>query len=196
MLSSFRHRVVCEISQNIRYQYILIIMWFFFAVGIFVSILGFLHSVMGIIKAMFWIYRPKFFPKESLSDKVTAQLTIREMEYLEKIKSIDLTVYGELLIELTRYRPDLNSVKRYGNSPNGEALTLLPSAPTAENPVWYSFRGNVFILLMMEAWLCRMEGNYDPFNKYQWTTTRTYFDRTKYFGWRQSRVNPAPMEKF
>lgn len=82
---------------------------------------------------MFWIYQPKFFSKKSLSDRVTAQLTIREMEYLEKIKSIDLSVYGEILMELTRYRPDLTSVKKYAKAQNGEALTLLPSAPFIEN---------------------------------------------------------------
>lgn len=112
-------------------------MWFFFAVGVVVSILGLLHSLYVIGKSMFWIYWPKFFYKESLSDRVAAQLTVREIEYLDKIKSIDMAVYGEILLELTRYRPDLTTVKKYAHTPNGgEVLTLLPTAPqVVENPV-------------------------------------------------------------
>ena len=74
-------------------------------------------------------------PKKSLRDKVTAQLTIREMQYLDKIKESDLAIYGDILKELTRYRPDFTSVKKYTSSRTADGLTLLPTAPKVENMI-------------------------------------------------------------
>uniref|UniRef100_A0A7M5WUJ7 Innexin n=2 Tax=Clytia hemisphaerica TaxID=252671 RepID=A0A7M5WUJ7_9CNID len=126
------HKVICEISQNIRYQYIFIILWFFFLVGVITSILGLLHTLFTISKSLFWVYYPKFFPKKSLSDRVHSQLTLREMEYLDKIRSVDLTMYGEILRELTRFKPDIQTLKRF-QTPNGcEMITLLPTAPLGD----------------------------------------------------------------
>ena len=68
------------------------------------------------------------FPKNSLSARVHAQLTLREMEYLDKIRNVDLTMYGEILRELSRFKPDIQTLKKY-KTPNGEMVTLLPSAP-------------------------------------------------------------------
>uniref|UniRef100_A0A7M6DJQ0 Innexin n=1 Tax=Clytia hemisphaerica TaxID=252671 RepID=A0A7M6DJQ0_9CNID len=127
-----KHKVICEISQNIRYQYIFIILWFFFLVGVITSILGLLHTLFTISKSLFWVYYPKFFPKKSLSDRVHSQLTLREMEYLDKIRSVDLTMYGEILRELTRFKPDIQTLKRF-QTPNGcEMITLLPTAPLGD----------------------------------------------------------------
>jgi len=130
----FRHKIICEISQNIRYQYIFIILWFFFLLGVIASIIGLLHGLFTIAKSMFWVYYPKYFNKRSLSDRVHSQLTLREMEYLDKIRSVDLTIYGEILRELTRYKPDIQAIKKY-NTCKGEMVTLLPTAPMGNAPV-------------------------------------------------------------
>ena len=123
--------MICEISQNIRYQYIFIILWFFFLIGVITSILGLFHSMFTIGKSLFWVYYPKLFPKNSLSDRVHSQLTLREMEYLDKIRNVDLTMYGEILRELTRFKPDIHTLKKY-KTPKGEMITLLPSAPLGD----------------------------------------------------------------
>ena len=124
--------MICEISQNIRYQYIFIILWFFFLIGVITSILGLFHSMFVIGKSLFWVYYPKLFPKNSLSDRVHSQLTLQEMEYLDKIRNVDLTMYGEILRELTRFKPDIQTLKKY-KTPKGEIITLLPSAPCDMN---------------------------------------------------------------
>ncbi|XP_066918029.1 innexin inx2-like [Clytia hemisphaerica] len=129
-----KHKVVCEISQNIRYQYIFIILWFFFAVGVCISALGLLHFLYLTAKSFFWVYSPKIFETQ-LSNKVHAQLTLREMEYLEKIQRLDITMYGEILRELTRYKPGIQAIKKFDDSKTSDMITLLPLAPVSENRI-------------------------------------------------------------
>ena len=62
-----------------------------------------------------------------------SQLTLREMEYLDKIRQIDMTMYGEILRELTRFKPDIHVIKKY-QTVNGDVM-LLPSAPVGQNVV-------------------------------------------------------------
>jgi len=134
VLIVYRHKVLCEISQNIRYQYIFIILWFFFVLGVLVAILGLFQAFCVIAKSMYWIFNPKQIGNKSLSDRVHSQLTLREMEYLDKIRLMDMTMYGEILRELTRFKPDIHTIKKYQKS-NGEIITLLPSAPPGHNVV-------------------------------------------------------------
>jgi len=125
--------VICEISQNIRYQYNFIILWFFFTVGLLVSAIGFLNAILQMVKSLFWMYYPKFFKKDNpLSHRVHAQLTLREMEYLEKIREIDMTMYGEILRELIRFKPDIHAIKKFAPQANSESIVLLPTAPVNE----------------------------------------------------------------
>ena len=39
------NRVLCEISPNILYQYVLMVLWFFFVASIFVSAIGLVNYV-------------------------------------------------------------------------------------------------------------------------------------------------------
>ena len=122
--------MICEISQNIRYQYNFIILWFFFAVGVFISVLGFLFYVLSLARHMYWIYYQLLVEEERLSDKVNAQLTIREMEYLDKINQMDMTMYGEIVRELIRFKPNIGNMKKFASqiSPS-EMVNLMPTAP-------------------------------------------------------------------
>lgn len=131
----FRHTIICEISQNVRYQYVFIILWFFFVIGVFVSILGFVQSLFATAKAIYWIFYSNPGGRESFSDSIHSQLTLREMQYLDKIRQMDMTMYGEVLRELTQFKPDIHVMKKY-QSMTREVL-LLPSAPMGQHVVWF-----------------------------------------------------------
>ena len=79
---------------------------------------------------MYWIYYQLLVEEERLSDKVNAQLTIREMEYLDKINQMDMTMYGEIVRELIRFKPNIGKMKKFASqiSPS-EMVNLMPTAP-------------------------------------------------------------------
>ena len=68
-----------------------------------------------------------------MSDKVHSQLTIREMEYLDKIKEMDITMYGEILRELNRFKPGVNAIKKFQDAAALDRVVILPTAPADEN---------------------------------------------------------------
>ena len=70
-----------------------------------------------------------YIEDNQLSDKVNSQLTLREMEYLDKIRQMDMTMYGEILRELIRYKPNIGTIKKFAPQATSETVTLLPSAP-------------------------------------------------------------------
>lgn len=82
---------------------------------------------------MLWIYyRVKIEGKQlSVTDRVHSQLTLREMEYLDKISQMDMTMYGEILRELIRLKPGIVAIKKYAPQITGASgtATLIPSAP-------------------------------------------------------------------
>ena len=82
---------------------------------------------------MFVVYNPTCY-EEELQEKVSKQLTLREVEYLEKIRLMDMTMYGEVLRELYRYKPGLQTIKRFNESATSDSISLMPSAPCGENP--------------------------------------------------------------
>jgi len=127
--------VICEVSQNIRYQYIFIILWFFLALGIIISVLGLFHFIFVTAKYMIVVYYPKYSTKTMKYHRVHSQLTLREMEYLDKISQMDMTMYGEILRELIRFKPDLQVIKKFKDSTTNEMVTLLPTAPCPEYTV-------------------------------------------------------------
>ena len=63
------------------------------------------------------------------------------MEYLDKIKEMDITMYGEILRELTRFKPDIHAIKKFTTAAaaNMEMVTVLPTAPIDHNRL--SMRG-------------------------------------------------------
>ena len=111
----FSHKFVCEISQNVMYQYILLVIWYFLTAGIIISITSFAHLFSTYVRAVFWMHNPSNC-RETMHGKIQSLLTLREIEYLEVIKSTNMALYGDVLRELTKARPDLFALSKYFNN--------------------------------------------------------------------------------
>lgn len=90
------NRVICEISPNILYQYVLMVLWFFFVASIAVSVAGFFSYLGGHIYRMIFFSSPK--------NSIYGCLSLREIEYLQFIKKKNLVVYGDVLRKLKQHR--------------------------------------------------------------------------------------------
>jgi len=101
------HRLVCEISQNVLYQYVLIVLWFLFIFGMVVSIIGFIMQLIDHV-----ITITCFLSQGSQAKKVYQALTLRECEYLEFIRKKSMPVYGKLIRKL---KDERLGVEKYGN---------------------------------------------------------------------------------
>lgn len=101
-----KHTFVCEISQNVLYQYVLIVLWFLFILGMVVSCIGFITQLVDHLVTI-----TCFLSQGSQAKRVYQSLTLRECEYLEFIRKKNLPVYGKLIRKLKEERLD-----RYGNS--------------------------------------------------------------------------------
>jgi len=94
------YRFLCEISTNILYQYVLIVLWFLFVTSICISILGLVSKVC---EHLYHLARFGSSPKR----KIYRVITLREAEYLQFIKKKNMVVYGEVLRKLKQQRSDL-----------------------------------------------------------------------------------------
>ena len=47
------HKLVCEMSQNVLYQYVLAILWFALIAGIIISVIGLLQMILHYIVGVF-----------------------------------------------------------------------------------------------------------------------------------------------
>lgn len=90
-----RNRFICEISPHTLYQYVLVMLWFFFVASNLVAMLGLVLYVATNMYYLVW-----YCGALSSKRKLYHLLTLREIEYLEYIKSHDLSQYGALLREL------------------------------------------------------------------------------------------------
>ncbi|XP_057305804.1 uncharacterized protein LOC130644282 [Hydractinia symbiolongicarpus] len=104
------HTYVCELTQHILYQYILIVMWYIFILGIVISIVGFLKYFFDLFMA------------SSTSDvegedlKVLFRnLTSREKEYMKFVRRKSMPIFGELLQKLKEYNSGGSSVPSTSN---------------------------------------------------------------------------------
>ena len=95
------HKFVCEISQNVLYQYVLILLWFLFIFGMIISCIGFIMQVVDHV-----ITITCFLSQGSHAKKVYQSLTLRECEYLEFIRKKNLAIYGKLIRKLKEARID------------------------------------------------------------------------------------------
>ena len=93
-VSADRVTILCEISSNILYQYVFVVLWFVLIVSISVSCLGVLYYIYQRIHITF------FIKNEHKSKFVYKLLTFRECQYLEFIRSRDLTMYGIIINKL------------------------------------------------------------------------------------------------
>ena len=97
------NKFICEFSTNILNQYVLIVLWFFFVAGIFISAIGFARNISGHFYQM-WCIGGLKRPKKS----ITCFITLREIEYLDFMKKRNMVLYGDVLRKLRQQRPDLH----------------------------------------------------------------------------------------
>ena len=85
-----KHKLICELSQNILYQYSLVIVWFAIVFGIVISVIGLILLLVSYAVNMFGA-------KDNYGGKKIRSLTLREREYLEFIQKKNPILYREVL---------------------------------------------------------------------------------------------------
>lgn len=89
-----RVTVVCEISSNILYQYVFLVLWL-------ILICSMVVSSVGVVVYIWQHFHITFFIKNEKKSKfVYKLLTFRECQYLEFIRSRDMTMYGIMINKL------------------------------------------------------------------------------------------------
>lgn len=94
-----RHKIVCELSQHILYQYVFIILWFAMVFGIVVSVIGLLVQIIGHLVTVLCFQKAGNHARQMYN-----ALTLRECEYLEFIRRKNVPVYGQVIEQLKKDR--------------------------------------------------------------------------------------------
>jgi len=119
-----KHKFVCELSQNVLYQYCLVVLWFALIFGIVISCVGiivlFVHYAIGIFG---------FKAHGPTGKKIFKLLSFRELEYLEFIRKRDIALYGEVLDKLKDIKLGPNAPRDEYPARRGDDLPLYPSLP-------------------------------------------------------------------
>ena len=92
---------LCEISTNVLYQYVLVVLWFLFIISISISIIGLISALTEHLMHIIC------FGRSSPKKTITRVLTLRETEYLQFIKKKNMVMYGDVLRKLKQQRSDL-----------------------------------------------------------------------------------------
>lgn len=121
-----KHQFVCEISQNVLYQYVLLILWFLFVIGVVVSVVGFIIEVCDHLLTFY-----AFMAQGDQTRRVYQMLTIRECQYLEYIRKKDINKYGEVVRLLKKDR--LDQLYNPGNPGQHDNPMYGPNDPYAES---------------------------------------------------------------
>ena len=105
-----KNRFICEISPHTLYQYVLVVIWFFFVASNLIALIG---LFVYILTNLYYLicYCGALSPKR----KLYHSLTLREIEYLEYIKTRDMAQYGDLLRELKDRQRTSNIPDRHNN---------------------------------------------------------------------------------
>ncbi|XP_047132006.1 uncharacterized protein LOC124811021 [Hydra vulgaris] len=90
-----KNKVLCEISSNILYQYVLMVIWFVLILSITASIIGVFVYILTHLINIFYLVR-----SEKNSKFIYRFLTFRECEYLEFIRQRNLALYGNVVREI------------------------------------------------------------------------------------------------
>lgn len=91
-----KHKLLCEVSQFILYQYAFILLWFCIVVGIIVSLVG------VVLLIIHYAYRI------GLKHRNMKSLLFRQREYLEYIRVKDTILYGEIMVKIKEASPYIN----------------------------------------------------------------------------------------
>ena len=92
------HRFVCEISQNVLYQYVLALLWFLFVLGMVVSVLGLLMLIGEHVTIH--TFSVTSYGDADSTKKVYSTLTLRECQYLECIRKKDVVMFSAVVRKL------------------------------------------------------------------------------------------------
>ena len=139
-----KNKFICEISPNILYQYVLLVLWFVMVFAIMISIVGLLLNLLGHIITVICFMR-----EGNPAREIYRILTLRECEYLDFIRRKSIPKYGDILRKLRYARSDLkNTGKSFdankrllkangavgGGGPGSGATTLQRVTPNAPPP--------------------------------------------------------------
>lgn len=102
------NKFVCEISPNILYQYVLIILWFLIVFSIIISICGLIINLVGHLVTV-----TCFLRHDSPSKAIYKRLTFREVEYLEMIRRRNIPAFGEIIRRLQQQRIDCRTEQSF-----------------------------------------------------------------------------------
>ncbi|XP_066925725.1 innexin inx2-like [Clytia hemisphaerica] len=94
-----KNKFICEISPNILYQYVFVVLWFVIVSSIAISIAGLIINLAGHVITM-----ACFLKDGSPAKKVYKKLSLRECEYLTFIRRKNIPLYGEVLGKLSKQR--------------------------------------------------------------------------------------------
>ncbi|XP_047144497.1 uncharacterized protein LOC124818070 [Hydra vulgaris] len=101
-----KHKFICEISPNILYQYVMLVLWFIFTIGIAISCLGLLLNISSYV--VIYLNFLKCHGKKI--NMVHNNLSIREIEYLRYIRNKDLSLYSDVQRWLKKTRFDKETI--------------------------------------------------------------------------------------
>ena len=101
-----KNKFICEISPNILYQYVLLVLWFVMVISIVISIIGLFLNIAGHIES-----RVSMFCGSHPARGIHKLLSLRENEYLTLIRRNDIPLYGDILRYLSKNRPALRGIK-------------------------------------------------------------------------------------
>ena len=91
-----KYKTICEISPHVLYQYVLLVLWFVFIIGISASLIGvlceFVNCVMMNVRSI-WRNDSK---KMDMYDGCP-HLTLRELRYMDVIRRKNDLMYKEVL---------------------------------------------------------------------------------------------------
>lgn len=127
-----RHKIMCEVSSNILYQYVFLVLWFVLVFSMTVSIAGIFINLFGHLLSVAW-----FVKNDKSAKYVYKFLTFRECEYLEFVRRKNLMLFGDvirilrqmkvphLIDALSRMKHGIDTiVEPNGPIPNGTAPLL------------------------------------------------------------------------
>jgi len=120
-----KHKFVCELSQNILYQYVLVVLWFSIVAGIAISAIGLISLLLN-HSIVFFGARPYGV----VSQKLFNMLSFRELEYLEYIRHRSISTYDEV-VQLLRDNMMSGGTHNH-NAPSGGTHNL-PNAPNIDD---------------------------------------------------------------
>jgi len=98
------HKILCEISPHVLYQYALLPFWFLVWIGIIVTITGLITRLFGRFAKRLCSFATGVDEEEG-EHELHSRITPREEDYLELIKTTNATLYKEVVKNLINARP-------------------------------------------------------------------------------------------